>query len=150
MSLCGFALTGCSKLKLASLTQTPTPSVAPTSAPTEKPFTVTLKAQKNSRQSGTAQFEDVGGGKTKVTISLTGDAPTVPQPAHIHTGTCIKSGNILYPLTDVIQGKSETIVNASIPAIQTNGMTVINVHKSAADMDIKTTCGELPSAPKKK
>ena len=142
-SLAGISLAGCSRFSLSQLSPTPTPTATPTSAPTQKPFTMTLKSIKNSGQTGKALFEDVGGGKTKVTITMNGQA-TSPQPAHIHTGSCVKSGNILYPLTSVTNGTSETILNASIQAIQANGPTVVNVHLSPSELSTIVSCGELP------
>lgn len=143
-SLVGIMLAGCTAQTTVISTPTPVPTVEPTSAPVSQPFSIKLKTVKTSGQSGTATFEDVGGGKTKVTLELVGKPSTVNEPAHIHTGTCAKPGNVLYPLSDVVDGKSITIVNASIPTIVANGQTLVNVHKSSQESTVYMACGELP------
>ena len=50
--------------------------------------TVKLGPQSNSGESGTATLSDVGGSKTKIVIAVTGQPANVPQPVHVHKGTC--------------------------------------------------------------
>lgn len=113
--------------------------VAPTMA---APVVVQISAVKNSGQTGTATFTDLGEGKTKVEISLTGGKFTAAQPAHIHTGMCTKPGDVKYPLTDVVNGMSETTIDAPMSELWTGGL-LVNVHKSAKEMSVYTACGDL-------
>lgn len=138
-------------LVLSACTQTkPVSYVAPTTSPTPqatatpvlaKPVSVVMKAQRNSGLSGTATLEDLGSGKTKVTIMLSGKTTTTPEPAHIHIGSCAKPGDVVYPLTNVVSGKSETILDATLSTITAKG-TLINVHKSAQEASVYVACGE--------
>lgn len=144
----GLFLSACTQTNPVSYvtpTATPTPTVTP--LPLAKPVSVTLKEQTKSGESGTATLEDLGNGQTKVTILLTGKVTATAQPAHFHTGTCAKPGDITYPLTNVVNGKSETVIDASLDMITTKS-TIINVHKSAAEAKVYVACGEwsTPSA----
>lgn len=144
-----------SALVLSACTQTtPVSYVAPTATPTPqatpspalaKPVSVVMKAQRNSGMSGTATLEDLGNGKTKVSILLSGKITTTPEPAHIHVGTCAKPGDVVYPLTNVVSGKSETVLDASLATVIARG-TLINVHKSAQEASVYVACGEWGSA----
>jgi len=64
-----------------------------------------------SKQSGTANFSAAEGNKTKVSINMTPGPKDVAQPAHVHVGVCPGVGAVKYPLTSVINGKSETTLD---------------------------------------
>lgn len=138
---------------LSACTQTtPVSYVAPTATPQAtatpapaKPVSIVLNAQNKSGLSGTATLEDLGNGKTKVSIMLSGKVTTTPQPAHIHVGTCVKPGDVVYPLTNVVSGKSETVVDAALATVIAKG-TILNVHKSAQESSVYVACGEWGSA----
>ncbi len=103
--------------------------------------TVDLAEQSESGQSGTATLEPAGEGMTMVTIDLENPGAD-PQPAHIHSGTCAELGDVVYPLTNVEGGSSESEVAASIEDLQA-GEFAINVHQSEADIGTYTACGEI-------
>jgi len=103
-----------------------------------------LKAQNESGENGTVTLVGTGD-KTTVTVSLTGENTTGKQPAHIHVGPCSKLGAVKYPLSDVILGKSVTIVGAPLNTI-TNGTLAVNVHESAADLGKYVSCADLTKA----
>ncbi len=104
--------------------------------------TVTLQEQNNSGQQGTATLVDAGNGKTTVTINLS-NGSSVPQPAHIHKGTCANlDPKPAYPLTSVVNGASETTVDASLSEL-TSEQYAINVHKSAAEVTTYVACGNI-------
>ncbi len=124
-------------------TATPTTQASPTPA-MAKPISIVMNPQSNSGMSGTATLEDLGNGKTKVSIMLSGKTTTTPEPAHIHIGTCAKPGDVVYPLTNVVSGKSETILDASLSTVVAKG-TLINVHKSAQESKVYVACGEWGS-----
>ncbi len=105
-------------------------------------ISVTLNPQNNSAESGTAVLSDVSG-KVKVAISLVGGPAGVSQPAHIHLGACPNPGAIKYPLANVVNGKSETILDLSLSDIKAGLPLAVNVHKSNADVKTYVACGDI-------
>ena len=104
---------------------------------------VPLREQGSSGQSGTATFTSQGS-TTRVVIALS-NPPAVPQPSHIHQGTC-ESPNPqpAFPLDDVEGGTAETTVKASLEALRGDEDYYVNVHKSAAELETIVSCGNLP------
>lgn len=105
-------------------------------------LTVKLEPQNSSGQSGSATLFPQGD-KTRVVIEVL-NAPTgVSQPAHIHLGKCDKLDKApKWPLEDVKNGRSVTVVPASIDAILKE-RTAINIHKSAAEAQVYVACGNI-------
>ena len=102
--------------------------------------TVDLKAQNNSNESGTATLTSAGE-STKVVLDVKGAEGT--QPTHIHKGTCDKlDPKPAFPLSPVVNGKSETTVKASMKDL-TSGGYAINGHKSAQDLKTYVFCGDI-------
>ena len=65
------------------------------------------------------------------------------QPTHIHKGTCDKlDPKPAFPLSPVVNGKSETTVKASMKDL-TGGDYAINGHKSAQDLKTYVFCGSI-------
>src|SRR5262245_34193152 len=74
---------------------------------------VKLDPQSNSGESGTATLSDAGGGKTKVTVNVTGQ-PAGSQPMHIHKGTCASlDPKPAYPLPALTGGKAEATLDVA-------------------------------------
>ena len=112
------------------------------SAYADNSVTITLGAQNNSGQNGTATLTDMHDGTTKVTVNISGGSATA-QPAHIHAGSCANlDPKPKWPLSSVINGMSETMVPASLAEIA-NGTNAINVHKSGAEASIYVSCGDI-------
>ncbi len=107
------------------------------------PITVQMAAQNNSGQNGTATLTAMGD-QTQVVINLPpGPAGAdTEQPVHIHEGACPNPGKVVYPLTNLKQGKSTTMVNAKLADIA-NGKYAVNAHKSAAEASVYTSCGNI-------
>lgn len=124
---------------------TAVPEATPTEALPEGAVEVVLDSVVGSpvQQSGKATLIEVAG-KVNVSVVLTGDTVANPQPIHFHSGTCAKPGPVVYPLTNVVNGKSETVLNVDMKTLQASAATLINVHKSAAEQSVYTACGELP------
>ena len=106
---------------------------------------VQLLAQPDSNQTGTATLV-AQGDKTEVVIKL---APAAPggerQPAYIHYGTCgPRLGQIHYPLTDVVDGASTTLVDVKLEALW-DGNSNVNIHKSYPEIQIYKACGNIPA-----
>jgi uncharacterized protein YceK len=104
---------------------------------------VDLEEQNGSGESGTATLT-TDGEKTKVVIAL--DNPsTAPQPAHIHKGSCKElDPTPAYGLENVVEGNSTTMVDRPLEELR-DADYAINVHKSAEELDLYVTCGNLGS-----
>ena len=126
-----------------SPTVTPrTPSLTPETMMT--PVSITLDEQNNSGESGSAILKEENG-QTTITINLTGFTKDVPQPAHIHAGSCPGVGNVKYPLTNVVNGQSITTISATLAQLKQQLPLAINIHKSQSAIDTYTSCGKLPT-----
>jgi hypothetical protein len=104
--------------------------------------TVTIAAQNASGESGTAMLTQQGS-DVQVSIVLTGAPATTPQPAHIHDGTCADLKGVAYALTNVVDGKSTTIVKDVTIDKLLGGTYAINVHESAANLGKYVACGNI-------
>ena len=101
---------------------------------------VKLEPQNNSSESGTATLTP-SGDSTKVVLDVKGAEGT--QPTHIHKGSCAKlDPKPAFPLSPVVNGKSETTVKASLKDL-TSGNYAINGHKSAQDLKTYVFCGDI-------
>jgi hypothetical protein len=108
----------------------------------EAGVTVDLGTQNESGQSGTATLT-ADGEKTTVTIELS-NPPGDAQPAHIHAGTCAElNPQPEFPLANVVDGKSETTVDAPLSALEGEDYA-INIHMSEADVETYVACGDIP------
>ena len=102
-----------------------------------------LEAQNNSGESGTATLTKAGDKQTKVVLEVKGAPSGASQPVHIHKGTCDKlDPKPAYPLSPVVNGKSETTVNASLEDLEKGGYA-INGHKSAQEVSTYVFCGPI-------
>jgi hypothetical protein len=113
-------------------------SMAPKSA------SANLKAEHGSKESGTATLSAVGA-KTKVVVSVSGEPAGASQPAHIHSGKCNPDsalGGVVYPLSNVVGGKSTTWISAPLATVLSKG-TVINIHKSKTEIAKYVACGTI-------
>jgi hypothetical protein len=102
---------------------------------------VTLAAQNGSGETGTAALTQVGG-DVKVVVSIP-NGPAGPQPMHIHTGTCASLGGVAYPLQSLTNGSSSTTVKGVTIDQLVAAKDAINVHKSAADLGVYVSCGNI-------
>jgi hypothetical protein len=106
---------------------------------------VKLGALGNSGESGTATLSDVGGNKTKIVIAVTGQPANVPQPVHVHKGTCAQIDPApAYGLTTMADGKSETVIDQPLSSLQRERFA-INGHKSATEANTYVFCGDIPA-----
>jgi hypothetical protein len=102
---------------------------------------IELSELNSSGQSGVATLTDVGG-QTSVVIDLD-VASDVSQPAHIHEGVCPGIGPIVYPLTNVVEGYSETLLDVDMESLISQLPLDINVHQSQEQISVYTSCGDL-------
>lgn len=103
---------------------------------------VELSEQNESGQSGTATLEPAGEGQTTVTLELS-NPPDVPQPVHIHEGTCAElNPQPAFPLENLEDGAPETTVDISVEDLQ-SGEYAINAHASEEDVETYVACGDI-------
>ena len=106
---------------------------------------VNLGPLNSSGESGTATLSDVTGNKTKVVIAVTGQPANVPQPVHIHKGSCARMRPApAYGLTTLTDGKSETVIDQPLSTLQRERFA-INGHKSAQEASTYVFCGDIPA-----
>lgn len=112
---------------------------------TTAPITIRLEAENNSGQTGTATLTDVGNGRTKIEVEITGEPPSGSQPMQVHEGQCgPRLARLVYPLANVEDGKSTTTIDAPLSSLTTGGFA-INGHKSEEEYNIYVFCGNIPS-----
>jgi hypothetical protein len=104
--------------------------------------TVMLAEQNDSGQTGTVVLKELEG-QVMVSVTMEGAVSAVPQPAHIHVGKCPTPGAVKYPLTNVVNGMSETTLDVSMADLEAAGELAINVHKSAEEVSVYIACGDM-------
>ncbi len=103
---------------------------------------VTLSEQNSSPESGTATLTDKDG-KVLVTLEVNGTPTGIEQPAHIHVGACPNPGAVKYPLSPVLNGKSETTLNVTMEQLMKELPLAVNVHKSQQEAKVYVACGDI-------
>jgi hypothetical protein len=108
--------------------------------------TVTMGAGRDASQTGTATLTDQGS-QTQVVLNIQPGAAGVEQPVHIHSGNCPGVGAVAFPLTNVVNGTSTTVVDATLDSLRTGGYS-INVHQDGtqAGLGVYVSCGAIPAA----
>lgn len=147
----GILLSACSGNTTMTTQTTATPGevistqevvASPTPTPITGPISIKLASQNNSGQTGQVIFQEVGG-QVKVSLVTTGGKFAAPQPAHIHVGSCPTPGAVKYPLTNVSNGVSDTVLDVDLNTLIQLGPLAINVHKSETESGVYTSCGNL-------
>ena len=125
-------------LALAAIVATVTTACDTTTKP---PRTITLTTLNDSGVTGTVSFTDLRG-RTGVEVSVE-PAGNLDMPAHIHPGTCDNlTPQPKYPLENVRNGVSKTVVPAPIDELFAGGLAV-NIHKSNDDLKTYTACVDI-------
>lgn len=101
-----------------------------------------LGEQNSSGVSGDALLIEEGS-KTRVLLRLDRTTAGKRLPAHVHLGACPAPGEVKYSLSDVVDGKSSTVVDASFDSLISGLPLAINVHKSADETSVYFACGDL-------
>ncbi len=117
---------------------TPTPATTVMMSP-HGDLVIPLKERNSSGETGIAVLTSKGD-KTEVVLMAT---PGKSKANHIHTGDCVALGGVAYPLTDMANGQSTTVVNASLDAL-TKGGFAINLH-DPINPGVYTACSEIPA-----
>ena len=103
---------------------------------------VSLSPQNDSGEEGTASLSEVDG-KVKVMLSVTGAPQGHNQPVHVHEGTCADLKGVKYPLTNIVNGVSETMLDVSWDDFASGLPFAINAHKSADELGVYVSCGDI-------
>jgi LPXTG-motif cell wall-anchored protein len=107
-------------------------------------ITIPLAQQGGSGVAGTATLTDLGGGQTQVIVRVSvGSGGSANMPAHLHDGTCANLNPApKYPLNNVANGTSTSVVSATLPQILGSPMA-LNVHKSPTEVSVYVACGNV-------
>ena len=102
--------------------------------------TVDLHERGGSGQRGTATFMSLGT-RTRVTVSVTASPLSGFQSAHVREGACGGPGGIAHGLDNLVQGFSDTVIDAPISQLRARPLAV-GVQRSADD-PAEAVCGDL-------
>lgn len=108
-----------------------------------KTFMVQLQAQNNSGMTGTAYFSEAENAQTKVVLLMAGVPSSVARSVHIHAGACPTPGKVEFPLADIVEGKSETLIPVDFQRLADRLPLAVNVHKSFAELTQYVACGDI-------
>jgi hypothetical protein len=111
-------------------------------APASVSMTVQLASLNSSGETGTAILSDENG-KTKVVVAMQNEPASASQPAHIHVGACPAPGAVKYPLSNVVGGTSETVLDVDMATLKSELPLAVNVHKSNNEITSYVSCGDL-------
>jgi Cu/Zn superoxide dismutase len=146
------ALVLAGSLSAAAVAQMASPQ--PSMPKTSSQVAVKMTQQNGSGESGSATLSQTSEGLV-VTLSMS-PAPSGPQPAHIHKGTCAKLNPApAYPLQNVTAGSTQSGASAGTSTTTlkdvtldqlTKGSFAINVHKSTSDLGTYVACGDIQLA----
>ena len=102
-----------------------------------------MEQQNNSGEVGEVALYPQGQ-NTRVVVTINGEPGGRTQPAHIHRGQSCASidPKPAYPLHNVVNGKSSTIVNIPIDRLL-SGNYAVNVHESPTNIAHYVSCGHL-------
>jgi len=107
---------------------------------------IRLDAQNESRETGTATLVPRGNA-TRVTIVVSGEPQNAVQPANIHLGSCDSVRQIGYRLQDVRDGRSTTLLPASLAALMRHRYVIVLQESPASLRAAKdyryVSCGAL-------
>lgn len=103
---------------------------------------VQLRTLNNSGVTGTVTLVDIGEDRTQVEVRVD-PAGNLDMPAHVHPGSC---DDLIpqpkYPLENIVNGTSTTVVRASVGDLTRGGLAV-NLHRSNQDLQAYTACSDL-------
>ncbi len=109
----------------------------------QSPLTIPLEPLNNSGESGTATLTDLGNGKVRVDVTITGAPAGVAQPMHLHEGTCANLNPApAFPLNNLENGTSSTEISTTIEALLASPYA-LNGHKSAEEASVYVFCGDV-------
>ena len=110
---------------------------------TSSSLTLRLAELGGSGQSGSAVLVALGSEtNVVVTVSVSPGGPGVGQPLHIHSGTCEDLGGVDFPLTTLLNGRSESTIAVSLQTLL-DGRFAVNLHESGSNAGNFVSCGGI-------
>ena len=106
-------------------------------------YSVPLDEVDDSGITGIAQIRGVDDG-LEVTVMIRDGETDGVHPVHIHDGSCDDLGGVAYPLEDIEDGESVTVLEGLTFADVMTGEFAINAHLSEDEMDVYVMCGNIP------
>jgi hypothetical protein len=85
-------------------------------------------------------------GFVQVFVRIVPGPAGVPQPIHIHKGSCANLGPVAFALRDVDGGVSHTILRGATLSDLQKGNYAIAVQQSQAKPNVYVACGDIPAA----
>lgn len=79
--------------------------------------------------------------QTEARVDVKPNGNNSPQLASIRQGTCQRAGAVLYPLSNVVNGSSRTVIDAGLASLL-RGNLVVNIEQSA---NRPAACGAIPN-----
>jgi hypothetical protein len=118
-------------------------TLAATAIAAPNSVTIKMAALNGSGETGMAVLTQAGS-DVDVIVHLNGQPAGVPQPTHIHVGTCGKiNAAPEYPLSNTLDGKSVSKVPGVKLVDLLKGHYAINVHKSGTEIGTYVACGNI-------
>jgi LPXTG-motif cell wall-anchored protein len=113
------------------------------SALAQQTISVTIgPGREEATGTGTATLTAMGN-RTQVVLRVGTTNPDMP--AHIHADPCPGVGDVIFPLTNVRNGTSTTMIDAPLADVLARGKS-INLHRSASEIGVYVGCGNIVAA----
>lgn len=121
-----------------TLIPSPTPRISPLQ---EGEIKFSLMEQNNSRQKGVASLLE-NNKNLLVSLAIEGSSNTASQPANIAQGTCWSLGKVVYKLSNVSNGISQTTLNVTLKELDSKLPLSIIIYSSQPNTEI-VACGNI-------
>ena len=144
---------GAPEEEIAVPEETPTSG---TSKPSSQPTGSTSTGRRNvvsllpyigagtASQSASATLTELSANRTRVVVTLSIPVTGVIQPVHIHNNTCSRLEGVIYPLNNLVNGRSETIINVAFNTLVFGRSPfAVATHKSLTETATITSCGDI-------
>lgn len=104
---------------------------------------ISLTPQNDSGEKGIALLRQTDKGLQVDVVLDPGFPQDLMQPAHIHKGTCAELGDVVYPLTDVKNGSSTTVLQTTLAGLKKQLPLAVNIHKSSQESGVYVSCADV-------
>ncbi len=102
---------------------------------------VTMQEFNNSNQSGSAALVSENN-QTRIIINLA-NSPNYAQQVYILKGSCEQPGEIMYTLSPLINGQSETVIDLSLKNLFDQLPLTIAVYRETQTDQVNVSCGSI-------
>ncbi len=116
------------------------PEREPGPADTSETILIDLFKSNESGQSGIATVDEFAG-QTQIVLQMVSWDEDIVQPAQIRSGNCGNIREVRYQLNNIVNGRSETVVNISARDVTGERPFVVVVYESLENPDSIVSCG---------